>query len=757
MIDIPMAISSAGAAILFGIVLFRGLGRSTVVDEDRVMMLVYAGAAGLISAIQAAALFGWIPGYSGEVVFEFSIFLLVIFSVIFLDLTRKYLRYTGLTPGAWFLGTVLTGGLIFINFLPNPPALPGGLPPLRTLAPITAILAWVGISAHSGTLILFQYRTSQQPLHRNRISYWAVTLIWTVLGGILAMSGNLGVGAVINAVGALIGAYAVFTHRPIDIRVGSLRVLGFAITTVLVLIVYTTMYMVSQFVFQQVIPGQTPLTAGFVMALVLAVIFRPLLAQIEKSIEARLGRSSLENSQAVREYSMTISNIIDTDQLASVAMGLLSEALENQKGMLFLVDQKEAGEGRVVFELNGIKGAMGMTLPEPGRLPLDSPLARFFAKQHRPLVQYDIDFLEDFKTITMGERSWFSRLAMDVHVPIYGHGLWIGMISVGPKATGVPYSPEDLTLLSTLADQTSIALENARLVQGLVEINQRVESAYSNLSRTKSELERLDRAKSDFISIASHELRTPLTVIHGYTQMLSDAPAIRSNDYYRSLTEGIQNGTERLAMIVDSMLDVAKIDNRELDLAPMPVPISSVITGMSQTFDRTTTDRRLTLEIDPMGELPPIEVDPEAVQKVFYHLLINAIKYTPDGGRINISGKYIPANGNPEDKDCIEILVRDTGIGINPEHQLLIFRKFYQTGEIGLHSTGKSKFKGAGPGLGLAIAQGVVDAHGGRIWVESAGYDEKSLPGSTFHVVLPVRQSAIQAAPAASKNGKPAE
>jgi signal transduction histidine kinase len=111
----------------------------------------------------------------------------------------------------------------------------------------------------------------------------------------------------------------------------------------------------------------------------------------------------------------------------------------------------------------------------------------------------------------------------------------------------------------------------------------------------------------------------------------------------------------------------------------------------------------------------------------------NAIKYTPDGGRVTVSGRTVDAAGSE-----IEITVRDTGIGIDLENQELVFEKFYQTGEVLLHSSGKTKFKGGGPGLGLAIARGIVNAHRGRIWLESPGHDETTNPGTTVFVRLPV-------------------
>ena len=112
--------------------------------------------------------------------------------------------------------------------------------------------------------------------------------------------------------------------------------------------------------------------------------------------------------------------------------------------------------------------------------------------------------------------------------------------------------------------------------------------------------------------------------------------------------------------------------------------------------------------------------------------------FTPDGGAITISGRTLVDRDNDHPQTFVEVLFADTGIGIDPADQKLIFEKFYRVGAVELHSTGSTKFKGAGPGLGLPIARGVIQAHGGKIWVESSGHDEARMPGSTFHVVLPV-------------------
>jgi signal transduction histidine kinase len=253
-----------------------------------------------------------------------------------------------------------------------------------------------------------------------------------------------------------------------------------------------------------------------------------------------------------------------------------------------------------------------------------------------------------------------------------------------------------------------------------------------------SKLERIDRTKSDFISIASHELRTPLTVLSGYSQMLMDDPTFKDNPYYAKVISGIYDGTSRLHEIVDSMLDVAKIDTRAMELQSEPVHLHMVVNGVCQGFSKAFGERELTLDLDDFSDLPPVQGDPEALKKVFYHLVMNAIKYTPDGGKITISGFLLEKGNENYPPGGVEVVISDTGIGIDPRFKDLIFTKFYQTGELALHSSGKIKFKGGGPGLGLAIVRGIVDAHGGRVWAESPGYDEEKTPGSHFHVVLPI-------------------
>ncbi len=285
------------------------------------------------------------------------------------------------------------------------------------------------------------------------------------------------------------------------------------------------------------------------------------------------------------------------------------------------------------------------------------------------------------------------------------------------ERTGIHSTDEIGTLATTFDEMTSRLQERTR-----------------ELEKTNQILKNIDKTKTNFIQISAHELRTPLTLIMGYSQMLEQDT--QNNPELLKLAQGILDGSERMTDIVDSMLDVSRIDSNALLLKKTNLEIDLVIKKVYKGFKQAFEERSIDFDTSGLVELPAVSADPDLLQKVFYHLVMNAIKFTPDGGSVKISGKYLNGNVPPQ----VEIVVSDTGIGINPDSSLTIFEKFHQTGEVLLHSSGKTKFKGGGPGLGLAIARGIVEAHGGRIWVESPGYNEETNPGSKFFVSLPMEK-----------------
>jgi signal transduction histidine kinase len=321
----------------------------------------------------------------------------------------------------------------------------------------------------------------------------------------------------------------------------------------------------------------------------------------------------------------------------------------------------------------------------------------------------------------------------------------LGVIAIGYSVTRLIINP----LSSLVRTSQAIAAGNldqrtgihgqdeiGALANTFDEMTSRLQERTVELENTNELLKRMDKTKSNFIQISAHELRTPLTLIMGYSQMLEDK--VKDDPEAAMLARGILDGSDRMTDIVGSMLDVSRIDSNALFLKKTGLQIDQVVNKVHKGFAKAFEERGIKFGTNGLADLPLVPADPELLQKVFHHLIMNAIKFTPDGGSVTVSGKYL--NGSVPAQ--VEVAVSDTGIGIDPASHQLIFNKFYQTGEVLLHSSGKTKFKGGGPGLGLAIARGIIEAHGGRIWVDSPGYNEETNPGSTFHISLPLEKKA---------------
>lgn len=281
----------------------------------------------------------------------------------------------------------------------------------------------------------------------------------------------------------------------------------------------------------------------------------------------------------------------------------------------------------------------------------------------------------------------------------------------------------------------------------LLEYNQRLvnrlEEKVRELEEANAELQRVEKMKSDFVVLAGHELRTPLTVIYGYLQILQANPAIPGNNENegspRHLLHKVSEAVERLSQVIQDILNVSLIDANRLDLAHEPVFINSVVQSVLHNLRSFGPQRKLIFELGGgLKKAPVIEGDPRRLHQAIGNVVSNAIKYTPDGGTVTIDAESLEDN-------VIHMWIKDTGVGI-PTNQLLhIFERFYVLEDVALHRSSKTAFKGGGLGLGLAVTKGIIEAHNGKIWAESPGYDEEALPGSTFHLLLPIGNPFVKA------------
>lgn len=290
--------------------------------------------------------------------------------------------------------------------------------------------------------------------------------------------------------------------------------------------------------------------------------------------------------------------------------------------------------------------------------------------------------------------------------------------------------------------------------QKLVE---RLESKILELQEANTRLQKVDKVKSDFVTVAAHELRTPITLVYGYAQLLQSAVKDAHKDDNNEvgiddLADRIYHSVHRLSDVVNDLLNITLIDANEMRIAYRPVNLETIIQVALQELAPEKNGRVLDITLETLGDLPKIIGDKKRLQQLFWNLLSNAIKFTPDQGSILIKGLTVlpeesakqqtfPSTSPLSEKGNVIIMIKDTGLGIDPSDQKEIFERFYMIGNSAYHSSSKTAFGGGGMGLGLPIAQGIIEVHGGRIWVESAGRNVENKPGSTFYVLLPINAS----------------
>ncbi|GAB4575236.1 MAG: hybrid sensor histidine kinase/response regulator [Anaerolineae bacterium] len=281
-------------------------------------------------------------------------------------------------------------------------------------------------------------------------------------------------------------------------------------------------------------------------------------------------------------------------------------------------------------------------------------------------------------------------------------------------------------------DDRTLAAAQAAYSQEVVE---RLEAKIREIEQAYAELKRLDKMKEAFIQLTAHELRTPLTLIYGYGRLLHDSPVVarmmQESEEVHSMVTMLLEAIDRMSAVINEVLLISRVASGRVELKITPVQVAALVEGVVAEYQTVIEQRRQEVRIEMAGAPEKVWADRDLLALALANLLSNAIKYTPDGGTITVFARQ-------RGQDVL-FAVQDTGIGVDPDDQPLIFETFYTAGDTQLHSTSKVAFRGGGLGLGLAVCAEIVKAHEGRIWVDSPGRNEQTLPGSTFTISMPIR------------------
>ncbi len=302
-----------------------------------------------------------------------------------------------------------------------------------------------------------------------------------------------------------------------------------------------------------------------------------------------------------------------------------------------------------------------------------------------------------------------------------------GIIFLGKSGKSQTYRKKDYSLMSAINPILAVSLSNMVLYQEALEkgneLKNKIQQTTSELERANTQLQGLDTAKNEFLSIASHQLYTPTTALRGYASMLLEGDFGHLSTEQENVIERIDQSASRLIKLIKTLLDVSRIESGRIDLELEPIGLGEIAEDLVQELHPNAQSKGLVLEFhQPKQDIPRVVVDQQRIRQVMLNFIDNAIKYTLEG-RIDVA---VYKKG-----DAVIFAVADTGKGIEPQHMKWIFNKFMRVG-------GASHFNTEGTGLGLYVAKQIIQEHRGEVFVDSPGEGK----GTTFAMSIPTEGSA---------------
>ncbi len=397
--------------------------------------------------------------------------------------------------------------------------------------------------------------------------------------------------------------------------------------------------------------------------------------------------------ERIVKVSQMLNSTLSLEPLLQIIVQSATELTNTEACSIMLID-RNTGELRFAEASGGVSSALRKI-----SIPMDKSIAGYVIRKNKPILirdakndprwHGDVDATLDFQTQSI------------LGVPLRVRDRVIGVLEVINKTTTEGFNEDDIQITTTLGLQAAIAIENARLLDEL-------QQAYRDLSQ-------VDQLKNDFVSIASHELRTPLAVILGYATFLKDNVKGEASEQL----DIVLSSAIKLRALIDDMVNLRHIQTDGVQLERSIFSLKSLVNDVTKEFSQIIATKKLILstKFSPDDSLLNIDGDRQKVYLIVANLVSNAIKFTPEGGRIHVSVHF------SDHKYTLSVI--DTGIGIPKAEYDRIFDQFYQ-----VEPPLTRKYQGMG--LGLSIAKGMVQVHRGRIWVESVVGK-----GSKFVVVLP--------------------
>jgi signal transduction histidine kinase len=556
---------------------------------------------------------------------------------------------------------------------------------------VISLVSTIGYSHY----LLVKYFKKSEGQTRNQVRYLLLATTVGFLGGLTTLLPNFNIevfpyGFYLISIYVVITSYAIAKHRLMDINIVLKKGTTYVLLMVLLFVPSSLLVILGQKLFYKEI-NYLFLAFIFSILLVVSIFFYRIKPRTEKAVEQFLFKKYYDYRETLGKFSKVIVSILDLQSLSKRVIETITQTMGVENASLFLLNEEK--EGYYLFESKNIK-------IDSSLLPKGDPLPHYLQKVGEIIIREELikrDNIPELKNVV----DKMSLLEAEVSIPLISKGQLVGMINLSHKFNKDIYSHEDIELLSTLANQMAIAIENARL--------------YEDLKRSKSYMRRADRLASlgTLTAGLAHEIRNPLVAIKTFTQLL---PERLNDEEFLNKFLGIASGeVDRIALLINELLEFAKPSEPKLELEN----ITTILDGMILLISTEAKKKQINVIKNYALDLPPVQIDREQIKQVFLNILLNAIEATPEDGSITVKTRsFMKPGGEP----YIQIEFTDTGCGIPPEKLEEIFNPFFTT-------------RSAGSGLGLSISHQIVEDHKGYIHVES-----ELTKGSSFFINLPLPQ-----------------
>ena len=499
-------------------------------------------------------------------------------------------------------------------------------------------------------------------------------------------------------------AYAMIRHGLFDIRLAVVRTATYILSLATLASVYLA---VAYLIFGQLLGQQTltwEVVLNVVLTLLLAFVFQPIKRFFDKLTNRVFYQDNYNVDDFFTEISRALTSTNDLHGLLGRAVEKIAYTMKASDASFVIYNGNERSEqigtghySRISYkDVRWLDEHFGYSITGPKVLALldgeDEPLRKMMVSHRIAII-----------------------------LPLQRQGTKMGYLFLGEHKRS-HYNPRDIRVVWSLADELIIAIQNALTVEQIKELNghleQRVDAATKELRRSNAQLQKLDEAKDDFISMASHQLRTPLTSIKGYLSMMIEGDIGKITPEQAKVLNEAFMSSERMVRLISDFLNVSRLQTGKFVIEKHPVNLALLVQREIDSLTPNAMTRGMKFEYKKPKDIPLFDLDENKIEQVVMNFADNALYYSKDNGKITITlkkvGKYV------------EFIVKDNGIGVPEAEQAHLFNKFFR-------ATNARRARPDGTGVGLFLAKKVIDDHDGEIIFES-----KEGKGSSFGFRLPL-------------------